>query len=78
MPSTTRSTSYSLDGNRRSISSYCAELRRVGAEQLREAVIDLEVRDAEDRQSGEQSDESGGDVGCLERIQAQAIEPERK
>jgi len=54
------------------------EFRRIGAEELRQAVVDAQVRHAPDGQSGEQQDQERREARRLQRHETEFVEAERK
>ena len=52
------------------------EFGRIGAEQLRQRVVDAELVDAEQGGNGDGNDEGGGEGGIAQRSEAKPLEPE--
>ena len=75
LPSTTTSTSNSLDGKRRGHLLVLLELGRVGAEQLAQRIVDLEPVETEHRSDHQQGEDDRADDGGAKRDQPDALDP---
>ncbi|MGY4435703.1 hypothetical protein ACVWWO_008180 [Bradyrhizobium sp. F1.13.1] len=76
LPSTTTRTSNSSAGNFFSHRFVLAEFRRVGPEQLRQRIVDLDPMDAEHGADDQDEQDDAGDDGRPDGEQPDALQPE--